>query len=136
MMKKLNRLIAVAPMMACTDRHDRFFLRLIASNVLLYTEMITTGALLYGDSNQILSFHPAEHPVALQLGGNQPKQLAQAAILGESIGYDEINLNVGCPSARVSNGHFGACLMLESNLVAECIIALQEAVAIPVTVKC
>lgn len=128
--------ISIAPMMACTDRHDRFFLRLIAPHVLLYTEMITTGALIFGDYEQLLLFNEREHPISLQLGGSDPKQLAQCAILGASAGYDEINLNVGCPSERVKNGRFGACLMLEPNLVAECIAAMSESVMIPVTIKC
>lgn len=132
----LNRLISIAPMMDCTDRHDRYFLRLIAPHVLLYTEMLTTGALIYGDFKKFLAFDPLEHPVALQLGGSDPKQLAHCARLGESFGYDEINLNVGCPSDRVKSGKFGACLMLQPELVAECISAMAASVKIPVTVKC
>src|SRR3990167_2557808 len=97
----LNRLISIAPMMECTDRHDRYFLRLIAPHVLLYTEMITAQALLHGDYQKLLAFHPSEHPLALQLGGSEPGQLAESARLAESFGYDEINLNVGCPSDRV-----------------------------------
>ena len=110
-------LISVAPMMDWTDRHDRFFLRLIAPKVLLYTEMITTGALLHGDYERFLAYHPEEHPLALQLGGSDPQQLAQCAKLGASFGYDEINLNVGCPSDRVKSGRFGACLMLTPIIV-------------------
>src|SRR5688572_18753120 len=113
-----NRLISIAPMMDCTDKHDRYFLRLISPHVLLYTEMLTTGALIHGDYKRFLSFHSAEHPVALQLGGSHPQQLAQCARMGEDFGYDEINLNVGCPSDRVKSGQFGACLMLSPELVA------------------
>lgn len=131
-----NRLVSIAPMLECTDRHDRFFLRLIAPHVWLYTEMVTTGALIHGDSKRFLQFDPAEHPVALQLGGSDPKALAHCAALGEQAGYDEINLNVGCPSERVRHGRFGACLMLEPDLVADCVFAMQGAVSIPVTVKC
>lgn len=123
-------------MMDCTDRHERYFLRLIAPHVLLYTEMVTTAALKYGDVNKLLAYDPFEHPVALQLGGSDPQDLAMCARLGESFGYDEINLNVGCPSERVKAGRFGACLMLEPQLVAECVSAMQQAVNIPVTVKC
>lgn len=130
------RLISIAPMMDCTDRHDRFFLRLIAPHVLLYTEMITTGALLHGDYQRFLAFHLTEHPIALQLGGSEPDKLAQCAKLGADFGYDEINLNVGCPSDRVKSGRFGACLMLEPKLVADCVAAMCTAVNIPITVKC
>lgn len=130
-------IISVAPMMDWTDTHDRYFLRLIAPDVLLYSEMITANALMYGDNPaRFLKFHSAEHPVALQLGGSDPKLLAQSAKMGEDFGYDEINLNVGCPSERVSSGRFGACLMLEPNLVAECMSAMTAQVKIPVTVKC
>jgi len=129
-------IIAVAPMMDYTDRHDRYFLRLIAPNVLLYTEMITATALHHGDADYLLAYDPIEHPVALQLGGSDPVLLAQAAKMGALRGYDEINLNVGCPSSRVSKGRFGACLMLEPSLVAECIMAMHEQVTIPVTIKC
>lgn len=132
----LNRLISVAPMMKCTDRHDRYFLRLIAPHILLYTEMITTGALLHGDYQRLLAFDPLEHPVALQLGGSNPDELARCARMGEEAGYDEINLNVGCPSDRVKSGRFGACLMLDPPLVADCIAAMQSVVRVPVTVKC
>jgi tRNA-dihydrouridine synthase A len=132
----LSRRVSVAPMMDYTDRHDRYFLRLIAPDVLLFTEMVTTGAILHGDKDYLLGFHPAEHPIALQLGGSDPVQLAQCASIGESYGYDEINLNVGCPSPRVSSGRFGACLMFEPSLVAECIAAMSQKVKIPVTVKC
>lgn len=132
----INRLISVAPMMDWTDRHDRYFLRLISPHALLYTEMVTVNALIHGDTQRFLAFHAEEHPVALQLGGSEPEKLAHCAKLGEDFGYDEINLNVGCPSDRVKSGRFGACLMLEPNLVAECVSAMNKAVAIPVTVKC
>jgi tRNA-dihydrouridine synthase A len=134
-MTALDRRLSVAPMMDRTDRHCRYFLRLIARRVLLYTEMIPTGAILHGDRERCLRFDPAEHPVALQLGGADPGQLARAAELGEAWGYDEINLNVGCPSDRVQSARFGACLMAEPELVAGCLRAMQAAVAIPVTVK-
>lgn len=132
----MNRLISVAPMMECTDKHDRFFLRLIAPQVLLYTEMVTVNALIHGDSQRFLAFDEAEHPVALQLGGSDPNKLAECAKLGAEYGYDEINLNVGCPSDRVKSGQFGACLMLNPSLVADCVQAMAEAVSIPVTIKC
>jgi tRNA-dihydrouridine synthase A len=136
MIKKINHTICIAPMMDYTDRHDRYFLRLIAPHVLLYTEMITTGALLRGDYKRFLAFDSSEHPVALQLGGSEPDKLAQCARMGEDFGYDEINLNVGCPSDRVKSGRFGACLMLEPALVSECIAAMKQVVNIPVTIKC
>lgn len=129
-------LISIAPMMDCTDRHERYFLRLIAPHVLLYTEMVTTGALIHGDYARFLAFDPLEHPIALQLGGSEPQQLAHCARLGAEFGYDEINLNVGCPSSRVKAGRFGACLMLEPALVAECVAAMCAVVNIPITVKC
>jgi tRNA-dihydrouridine synthase A len=132
----INRLISVAPMMEWTDRHDRYFLRLISPNALLYTEMVTTGALIHGDFKRFLQFHPLEHPLALQLGGSEPEKLAYCAKLGADFGYDEINLNVGCPSDRVQSGRFGACLMLTPQLVAESVNAMVSAVHIPVTVKC
>lgn len=135
-MKTLNRKISIAPMMNCTDRHDRYFLRLISPHALLYTEMMTTHALIHGDRERFLAFDDFEHPVALQLGGNEPDKLAQCAKWGEESGYDEINLNVGCPSDRVKTGRFGACLMLEPNLVGDCVAAMKNAVKIPVTVKC
>lgn len=128
--------ISVAPMMDWTDRHDRYFLRLLAPDVHLYTEMITSHALIHGDAAYLLAFHPMEKYLALQLGGSDPESLAHCARLGESRGYDEINLNVGCPSPRVSSGRFGACLMREPQLVADCVSAMQAAVNIPVTVKC
>jgi len=131
----VNRRLSVAPMMDCTDRFDRYFLRLISPQVLLYTEMITTGAILHGDRDRHLSFHGAEHPVAAQLGGSDPDDLARAAEIAAGYGYDEINLNVGCPSDRVQSGRFGACLMQEPELVADCVRAMRAAVSIPVTVK-
>jgi tRNA-dihydrouridine synthase A len=127
--------LCVAPMMDWTDRHCRFFHRLIAPNALLYTEMITTGAILHGDLNRLLDFNTEEHPVALQIGGSEPADLAKAAKVGAQWGYDEINLNCGCPSERVQKGAFGACLMREPALVADGIRAMQDAVDIPVTVK-
>jgi tRNA-dihydrouridine synthase A len=123
-------------MMDWTDRHYRYFARLLSRQTLLYTEMVTTGALIHGDRARFLRYDPAEHPVALQLGGSDPADLALCARMGADWGYDEINLNVGCPSDRVQNGRFGACLMAEPVLVAECIAAMKTAVAVPVTVKC
>lgn len=123
-------------MMDWTDRHDRFFLRLISRRALLYTEMVTTGAVLYGDRQRLLGFDVAEHPVAVQLGGSEPAELAEAARIAADFGYDEVNLNVGCPSDRVQSGRFGACLMREPDLVARCIEAMRRAVSVPVTVKC
>jgi tRNA-dihydrouridine synthase A len=127
--------ICVAPMMDWTDRHCRYFLRLIAPRARLYTEMITSGALAHGDVPHHLDFDPAEQPLALQLGGSDPAQLAAGAKLGERWGYDEINLNCGCPSERVQTGSFGACLMAEPAVVADCVKAMRDAVAVPVTVK-
>jgi len=131
----LDRRLSVAPMLDWTDRHCRYFLRLITRRTLLYTEMVTTGALIHGDRERHLGFDPAEHPLALQLGGSSPADLAACARMAEDRGYDEVNLNVGCPSDRVQNGRFGACLMAEPILVAECVAAMKEAVAVPVTVK-
>jgi tRNA-dihydrouridine synthase A len=122
-------------MMDWTDRHCRYFLRQVSSSVRLYTEMITTGALIHGDVPRHLEFSREEHPVALQLGGSEPEELARCARLGEQYGYDEINLNIGCPSERVQRGAFGACLMAEPELVADCVRAIREVVQIPVTVK-
>jgi len=122
-------------MLDWTDRHCRYFLRLITRRTLLYTEMVTTGALIHGDRERHLGFDLAEHPLALQLGGSSPADLAACARMAEDRGYDEVNLNVGCPSDRVQNGRFGACLMAEPILVAECVAAMKEAVAVPVTVK-
>ncbi|MBS7739262.1 MULTISPECIES: tRNA dihydrouridine(20/20a) synthase DusA [unclassified Chelatococcus] len=127
---------AVAPLMDWTDRHCRFFHRILTRRALLYTEMVTTGAVIHGDRKRLIGFSPEEHPVALQLGGSDPVELAAAARIGADFGYDEINLNVGCPSDRVQNGRFGACLMREPSLVADCVAAMKAAVAIPVTVKC
>jgi tRNA-dihydrouridine synthase A len=133
--KQLDRRISVAPMMDWTDRHCRYFLRGFSPHVLLYTEMITSAAILRGDRERLLGFDPEEHPVALQLGGSEPADLAAAARAGEGFGYDEINLNCGCPSDRVSSGSFGACLMREPQRVADCVAAMKAAVSIPVTVK-
>jgi len=123
-------------MMDYTDRHCRYFLRLLSPNTLLYTEMLTSAALVRGDGARLLTYDDAEHPVALQLGGSDPKELAIAAKMGEDVGYDEINLNCGCPSDRVQSGRFGACLMGEPALVAECVSAMRAVVSVPVTVKC
>ncbi|MDX6748375.1 tRNA dihydrouridine(20/20a) synthase DusA [Geminicoccaceae bacterium 1502E] len=128
--------LSVAPMLDWTDRHCRYFHRQIAPRALLYTEMVTTGALLHGDRARFLDFDPAEHPLALQLGGSEPGELAACARLAGDWGYDEVNLNCGCPSERVQKGAFGACLMAEPKLVAECVAAMRAAVSIPVTVKC
>ncbi len=127
--------LSVAPMMDWTDRHCRYFHRQLNASALLYTEMVTTGAVIHGDRDHLLGFDPAEHPVALQLGGSEPEELARAARIGVEHGYDEINLNVGCPSERVQKGSFGACLMKEPALVRDCMSAMREAVDLPVTVK-
>jgi tRNA-dihydrouridine synthase A len=127
--------LCVAPMMDWTDRHCRYFLRQVCSRARLYTEMITTGALIHGDVERHLAFSKAEHPVALQLGGSEPAELAKCSKLGEAYGYDEINLNIGCPSERVQKGAFGACLMAEPKLVAACVEAIRNEVKLPVTVK-
>jgi tRNA-dihydrouridine synthase A len=127
--------LCVAPMMDWTDRHCRYFLRQVAPQAFLYTEMITTGALIHGDVERHLAFSREEHPVGAQLGGSEPEDLARCAQLVESFGYDEVNLNIGCPSERVQRGAFGACLMREPNLVADCVRAMRDAVRIPVTVK-
>ena len=127
--------LRVAPMLDWTDRHCRYFLRRVAPRVRLYTEMITTGALLFGDAGRHLAFDASESPVAVQLGGSEPEDLARCARMAAARGYDEINLNVGCPSERVQRGAFGACLMAEPALVADCVRAMREAVAVPVTVK-
>lgn len=131
----LDRKVSVAPMMDWTDRHCRYFLRGFSPGALLYTEMITAAAIVRGDARRLLAFDPEEHPVALQLGGSDPRELAAAARAGEETGYDEINLNCGCPSDRVASGAFGACLMREPVLVADCVAAMRAAVSIPVTVK-
>lgn len=127
--------ISVAPMMDWTTKDYRFFARLFNPNVVLYTEMVTTGAIIYGGANRHLDFNKEEHPIVLQLGGSNPKELATCTKMAEDWGYDEVNLNVGCPSDRVQNNKIGACLMAEPNLVAECIHSMQKAVSIPVTVK-
>ncbi len=127
---------SIAPMMDWTDRHCRAFHRTLSARARLYTEMVTTGAVLHGDRSRLLGFDPMEHPVALQLGGSEPAELAECARIAEGLGFDEVNLNVGCPSDRVQSGRFGACLMREPDLVAECMAAMAAAVRIPVTVKC
>ena len=131
----MNRLVSVAPMMDCTDRHERYFLRLISKNVLLYTEMIVSEAIDRGDKKKLLGFNIKEKPVALQLGGSSPKLLSNAAKIGEEFGYDEINLNLGCPSKKVEKNKFGACLMKEPNLVADCLIKMQSQTKLPLTIK-
>jgi tRNA-dihydrouridine synthase A len=123
-------------MMEWTDRHCRYFLRLLSARAFLYTEMVTAEAVLYGERERVLGFDAAEHPVGLQLGGSNPAKLAEAARIGEGFGYDEINLNIGCPSDRVQSGRFGACLMAEPALVADCVKAMADAVSVPATVKC
>jgi tRNA-dihydrouridine synthase A len=132
----LSRRFCVAPMMEWTDTHCRYFHRLLTRRALIYTEMVTTGAIIHGDRMRLLAFDSAEHPVGMQLGGSNPAALAQCARIVEDFGYDEINLNVGCPSDRVQEGRFGACLMAEPALVGECIGAMKAAVQIPVTAKC
>jgi tRNA-dihydrouridine synthase A len=127
---------SVAPMMDWTDRHCRFFHRILSRRTRLYTEMVTTGAVIHGPRERLLGFSPQEHPVAVQLGGSEPRELAQAARICAALGYDEVNLNVGCPSDRVQEGRFGACLMREPALVGDCVAAMKAAVAVPVTVKC
>ncbi len=134
-MKAATHRLCTAPMMDWSDRHCRYFFRQLAPHAVVYTEMLTTGALLHGNLPRHLRFHPAEHPVALQLGGSEPADLARCARLAERWGYDEVNLNCGCPSERVQRGAFGACLMAEPALVADCLKAMQDAVSIPVTVK-
>ncbi len=122
-------------MMGCTDRHFRYFLRLMSKHTVLYTEMMATGVLLQGNVERFLSFHASEHPLALQLGGSEPEKMACCAELAEQAGYDEININVGCPSNRVQSGKFGACLMAEPDLVARCVEIMRQSVSLPVTVK-
>lgn len=134
-MNKVNRRFSIAPMLDCTDRHARYFLRLFSKNILMYTEMITSKAILFGDKSYLLDFDETEHPIAVQLGGSDPKELVEAAKICEQWGYDEINLNVGCPSDRVQSGFFGACLMASPELVAESVDAMKKVVSIPVTVK-
>jgi tRNA-dihydrouridine synthase A len=134
-MSKINRLVSVAPMMDCTDRHDRYFLRLISKNVLLYSEMIATGAILKGDKKKILDFNHFEKPVSLQLGGSNPKELGECCKIIDDFGYDEINLNLGCPSKKVQKNKFGACLIKEPDLVAECLHVMVKNSKIPITAK-
>ena len=135
-MSTLDRRFSVAPMMDWTDRHCRYFHRLLTKQTLLYTEMVTTGAILHGDAKRFLAFDNTEHPLALQLGGSDPSDLAKCARLAEEKGYDEVNLNCGCPSDRVQNGAFGACLMLEPDLVADLVKVMLDATSLDVTVKC
>jgi tRNA-dihydrouridine synthase A len=130
-----HSLVSIAPMMDWTDKHCRYFYRLISKNVQLYTEMITTKAILRGDKNRLLDFNDGENPLVLQLGGSDPKEMAECAIIAEDWGYNEVNINVGCPSDRVLSGSFGACLMKEPKLVAQCVEAMIERCAIPITVK-
>jgi len=130
-----DRRLSVAPMMDWTDRHCRYFHRLLAPTALLYTEMVTTGAILHADLEKLIGFNREEHPLALQLGGSDPLELAESARIAQRYGYDEVNLNVGCPSDRVQRGRFGACLMLEPALVRDCVAAMRDTVEIPVTVK-
>jgi len=132
---QINRRFCVAPMLDWSDRHQRTLMRTMSKHSLVYTEMVTTGALIHGDSKRYLKYNQQEHPVALQLGGSDPKAMAICAKMAEDAGYDEVNINVGCPSDRVQNGAFGACLMAEPELVAENVTAMQAAVDIPVTVK-
>ncbi|MEE9445179.1 MAG: tRNA dihydrouridine(20/20a) synthase DusA [Cocleimonas sp.] len=132
---KIDRRFSVAPMLDWTDKHERYFLRLMSKRALLYTEMVTTGALIHGDKERHLAFNKEEHPLALQLGGSEPKDMALCAKMAEDYGYDEVNINVGCPSDRVQSGAFGACLMAKAELVAENVEAMKRAVDIPVTVK-
>jgi len=131
----MKRIVSVAPMMDCTDRHDRFFLRLISKNVMLYSEMVATKSALYGDRNKILSFSPEEKPLALQVGGSDKNELSEVAKIAEDMGYDEININLGCPSKKVQKNKFGACLMKEPDLVAECINEMINSCKTPVTAK-
>ena len=133
---RINRTFSIAPMLDWTNRHCRYFHRLLTKNALLYTEMVTTGAIIHGDKDRFLKFNHSEHPVAIQLGGSSPHELATCAHICEGYGYDEVNLNVGCPSDRVQSGSFGACLMAEPDLVAECTHAMINACKLPVTVKC
>lgn len=135
-LQSIDRTFCVAPMLDCTDRHERYLARLISKHAVLYTEMITTGALIFGDRPKFLDFDEIEHPVALQLGGSEPDAMTQCAELVQEWGYDEVNINVGCPSDRVQSGSFGACLMQAPELVAENVKQMQAAVDIPVTVKC
>ena len=135
-LKDKSNIFSIAPMMDWTDRHDRYFLRLLTRHARLYTEMVTSAAIIHGGRERLLGYNPEEHPLALQLGGSEPDELARAARIGEDFGYDEINLNVGCPSDRVQSGTFGACLMKQPERVADSVAAMIAAVACPVTVKC
>ena len=134
-MKNISRKISVAPMMDCTDRHDRYFLRLMSKNVMLYSEMVATKSAIHGDRKKILSYSPEEKPLALQVGGSDKAELAEVVKIAEDMGYDEININLGCPSKKVQKNMFGACLMREPDLVAECINSMVNACKIPVTAK-
>ena len=134
-MRKVNRTVSVAPMMDCTDRHDRFFMRLMSKNVMLYTEMVATKSAIHGDRKKILGFRHDEKPLALQVGGSDKKELSEVAKIAEDLGYDEINLNLGCPSKKVQKNSFGACLMKEPNLVSECVFEMKKSCSIPVTAK-
>ena len=131
----LNRKVSIAPMMDCTDRHDRFFLRLMSKNVMLYSEMVATKSAIHGDRKKILSYSPEEKPLALQVGGSDKKELSEVAKIAEDMGYDEININLGCPSKKVQKNMFGACLMREPDLVSECINEMINSCSIPVTAK-
>jgi tRNA-dihydrouridine synthase A len=133
--KKISRKISVAPMMDCTDRHDRYFLRLMSTNVMLYSEMVATKSAIHGDRSKILSYSPEEKPLALQVGGSDKKELAEVAKIAENMGYDEININLGCPSKKVQKNMFGACLMKEPDLVSDCINEMVNSCKIPVTAK-
>ena len=134
-MRKVNRTVSVAPMMDCTDRHDRFFMRLMSKNVMLYTEMVATKSAIHGDRKKILGFRHDEKPLALQVGGSDKKELSEVAKIAEDLGYDEINLNLGCPSKKVQKNSFGACLMKEPNLVADCLDKMQSVCKLPITIK-
>ncbi len=131
----MNKSISVAPMMDCTDRHDRYFLRLISKNVKLYTEMIVADAIIKGDKNFLLNFNLSEKPLTLQIGGSVPNELGKVAKIAEDYGYDEVNLNLGCPSKKVQKNKFGACLMKEPNLVGDCISEMKNACNLPITIK-
>tara|TARA_A100001011_G_scaffold306405_1_gene321437 strand:+ start:878 stop:1882 length:1005 start_codon:yes stop_codon:yes gene_type:complete len=133
--KKIDRKISVAPMMDCTDRHDRFFMRLMSKNIMLYSEMVATKSAIHGDRNKILSFSPEEKPLALQVGGSDKKELSEVCKIAEDMGYDEININLGCPSKKVQKNKFGACLMKEPDLVSECVNSMINSCKIPVTAK-
>ena len=131
----MNRKVSIAPMMDCTDRHDRYFLRLISKNTMLYTEMIVANAIIRGDRNFLLNFNNLEKPLALQIGGSNPKELSECAKIAENFGYDEINLNLGCPSKKVQKNKFGACLMKEPSLVGDCVSEMKNACGLPITIK-